>query len=45
VKNAELLSPCHIQNSRKLAVFCGSLVVDFLFIVLDLFSMHVTFPA
>jgi hypothetical protein len=24
VKNAALLSPCHIQNSHRCAVFCGS---------------------
>jgi hypothetical protein len=45
VKNAALLSPCHIQNSLWRAVFCGNRVVDFLFHVLDLFLGRVTFQA
>jgi hypothetical protein len=43
VKNAALLSSCHIQNSLRPADFCGSRAVDLLLDVLDLFSGRVTF--
>src|SRR4029079_12677497 len=45
VKNAALLSPCHIQSSLQPAVFCGRPCLDLSIDVLDLFSGRVTFQS